>query len=497
MEAELQKALFDILSSKKIKFNPKRIQAAIDFAAPLLLGRFRTSGDSFLAHSIKIAIECAKLEMDESTIVAALLHGVGYNSWISIKHVAEKFGEDVAFIVDGLTYVQKVAPTLDETRNTISKSTKLILSSSADIRTLIIKLLDKLEDLKMIDSLSVEEQERLIRRVQKIYSPLSEFIGLSKVKHEMDDLVLKYTNPKEYIEIQQALNAVYNTDVLEAAVEAIEATLDLNNIVHEPVSFRKKGICSLYNKLQTYQYHGKLLSPILNDVGNLALINDKFGIRILVNTVEDCYKTLSIVQTKYNLIDENFDDYIANPKPNGYRSLQVIAYIDPPRNDYIAEIQIRTVEMHCHNEFGPAAHIAYKVKSFGNEELDKDLYVFEELQRWKTSNSGVVQNPSGGISQSIYQIEVFRDNIFVFTRDADVIMLPKDATPIDFAFEIHSDLGMKCLGAHINGKWSKIIETLKTGDIVEIQVSKRNCAVKEWLPFVKSSKARKFLRKLE
>jgi GTP pyrophosphokinase len=266
--------------------------------------------------------------------------------------------------------------------------------------------------------------------------------------------------------------------------------LNQNHIKYENIYAREKGIYSTYQKLKRYMSRGKLPDKELFTENNINRIYDRMGFAVLPYSVKDCYTVLALIHAQYERVSGEFDDYISNPKSSGYRALQTAVYLRPDDNKYIAEIQVKTPEMHKYNEYGPASHIAYKIKSFYKEDIDEDLYVFEDLQEWKEEISKDIDTDN----QKFY-LNIFDNNVFVFTKDGHIIRLEKGSTPLDFAYKIHTEVGDHCVGTKVNDKMVKFDYVLETGDVVEILTSKRKMVNRDWLGIVKENYTKQRIRR--
>ncbi|MBN1374037.1 bifunctional (p)ppGpp synthetase/guanosine-3',5'-bis(diphosphate) 3'-pyrophosphohydrolase [Candidatus Dojkabacteria bacterium] len=478
------------------KTNPKNlaeIESVITLAQKVYANNTCSWGESMLSHSLNVANDCLNQNLDLNTIKLAILHDIGL--FIKESEIDKLLPKEKTLVrlIKNYTAIKSLVYKVNDKHTTISLTTKLLLSTSNDIRILIVKLFDKLEDLENYENLPPSEKKRLLNRIKRIYSPLADFIGMAALKRKFDDLAFMVENPSEYQKIKQVLKKYEDPNYHKSFKKRLVNLLASQNLRPIKIFGRTKGIYSTYEK--TIRGFGSEIPDKSNvPLGFIDQIADKYGTTILLPTVEDCYKAFNLIKGKFEKVPRTYDntgrDYIANPRPNGYRSLHIRMFTDQ-RKKIQTEIQIKTPEMHLFNEYGPASHIAYKVKIVFKEDLDKDLYVFDKLQQWK-------DNPT---DKRIYKLNLFKDSIFVFTPKSDVIRLSKDATPIDFAYKIHTKVGEHCGGAKINGIMSKISDTLKTGDIVQIITTKKPNVRKDWLKIAKDtetlSQIRKSLRNLE
>lgn len=483
--------LFHRLTSKVRKYNPNSNLALIEKAYKFALEKhgdsFRKSGDPFITHPLNVALKIADLGLDDTAIIAALLHDtVEDTSNATLTEIEDAFGDKVAFIVMSLTIFKDVAKPIKEEEVLVDRATNLILASIKDVRVLIIRLVDKVHNLETVEALSSEKQQKAARRVQKIYAPLADYIGLNYIKKQLDDLAFTVLDPQKFTYLKARLNQYYKQVDIDKLQVKLEKQLKLNNCPLLEIKARQKGVFSTYKKLQ------RLEEREIIDIGDPLALNriyDKIGLATITDEVKSCYLALGIVHNLFKAIEGEFDDYIANPKSNGYRSLHTKVFVED-EGDYskTCEIQIKTKEMDDYNEFGPASHLAYKLRQFNKEPIAlQSVDMIKDLQKWKKQEDKMEGNP--------YYVDILSNRIFVFTKDADVIVLPKDATPVDFAYAVHTRVGNHCQGAKVNGKMTKIDTPLKTGDKVEIITSPRLMVSRDWLNFVKSSKARIELRR--
>ncbi|HOZ80678.1 MAG TPA: HD domain-containing protein [Candidatus Woesebacteria bacterium] len=439
------------------------IQKAYDYALLAHQGQRRESGEAYITHPIWVAKVCAQLGVGEKAVVAALLHDCVEDTNITVNDIANEFGDEVALLVEGMTEVKKKTSGIEIHQTNIEVFRRFLFSSVDDVRVLIIRLVDKLHNGMTIKSLSPERQIKYAKRVFGIYGPVAEYVGLHYFKRLLEDIAFKILYPKEAKELDERIS--------ERKREEIKALGLVKNEINQMAAI---------NHINNYEIQGRIKSLYGSFLKKKLL--DRVGVRILVESVADCYTVLGLLHAKFEYLPNEFDDYISSPKPNGYRSIQTTLNW---KNKLTVEVQIRTFQMHEFNEFGPASHIAYKM-SKGTTGVSGVGYEWvKELVNWQT----------GGDKIKNYRISVLDKFIYVFTPKGDTIQLPKGSTVIDFAYQIHSNLGDRCKGAMINNNYKGIDTVLKTGDLIEIIATKKPIVNKNWLNIVVSSNAREHIRK--
>ena len=466
--------LEQILKSNS-KYNTELIGKAFDKAWTLHDGQLRKSGEPYIIHPIHVALILAEMGMDDATIVGGLLHDVVEDTPYTREELVADFGEEIALLVDGVT---KLGTIKFESKEEIQAENfrKMFLAMSKDIRVLIIKLADRLHNMRTLEFMKPEKIIEKCNETLEIYAPLASRLGISKVKFELEDLALKYLHPKEFQELKEKVNkrkedreATINT-----VIEEIRESLD-DMRFHYDIYGRAKHYYSIYKKMK---YQHKQIEEIF----------DLIAVRVIVDNVKDCYAVLGIVHTMWKPIPGRFKDYIAMPKPNMYQSLHTTVIGD---NGEPFEIQIRTYEMHKVAEYGIAAHWKYKEGDTSGKASNDDIklaWLRQSLEWQKDLN-----DPKDFLETM--KMDLFASQVFVFTPRGDVIELPAGSTPLDFAFKIHSAIGCKCVGAKVNGKMVTIDYTLQNGDIVEIVTSSNAAGPSvDWLKIAKSSNARNKIR---
>ncbi|MGL5634445.1 MAG: RelA/SpoT family protein [Sarcina sp.] len=430
----------------------------------------RESGEPYITHPVNVAIILADMGMDTSAIMAGLLHDVIEDTDYTYEDIEAKFGTEIANLVDGVTklgqiqYKSKQEQQADNVR-------KMLLAMARDIRVIIVKLADRLHNMRTLKHMKPEKQKAKAQETLDIYAPLAHRLGMSKIKWELEDLCLRYIHPEEYYTLVEdiAEKRVEREHNIELIVDEIDRNLRSAGLECE-IEGRPKHFYSIYKKMVTKNK-------------NLDQIFDLTAIRILVDNVKDCYAVLGIVHTIYKPIPGRFKDYIAMPKPNMYQSLHTTVI---GRAGRTFEIQIRTFEMHRTAEYGIAAHWKYKQgDSVKEHAFENKLGWLDEILEWQDETSDAEEFMEG------FKLDLFSDEIFVFTPKGVVIDLPSGATPIDFAYRIHTDVGNRCIGAKVNGKMVTLDYNLKTGQIVEILTSTNSKGPNmSWLNFAKSNQAR-------
>ncbi|MFP4021794.1 MAG: RelA/SpoT family protein [Halanaerobium sp.] len=431
--------------------------------------QYRVSGEPFVEHPLGVAIILADLELDIVSIVASLLHDVVEDTGISSKEIEKEFGAEVAHIVDGVTKLTRMQfkTKADQQAESLRK---MFVAMAEDIRVVLIKLADRLHNMRTLNYLKKEKRKEKSRETLEIYAPLAHRLGMSKIKWELEDLSFRYLKPDMYYEVShkvQANRKQREKDIKEA-IDKLKSTLSDHDIEAE-IYGRPKHLYSIYNKMQRKEVE-------FNEIYDLT------AVRVLVENVKECYEVLGIIHEIWKPMPGRFKDYIAMPKSNMYQSLHTT--VIAPNGDPL-EVQIRTYEMHKTAEYGIAAHWRYKEGKVGDEKFEEKLSWLRRLLEWQKD----LKEPQEFMET--LKIDLFEDEVFVFTPEGDVVSLPKGGTPVDFAYHIHTEVGHRCVGAKVNGKIVPLEYKLKNSDIVEILTSKKsNGPSRDWLSFVKTSKAR-------
>ena len=457
------------------RVDTKLISRAYEFAKSQHEGQLRKSGEPYIIHPVQVAYILSTLGLDDSTICAALLHDVVEDTSVTKKDIIEKFGEEIAEMVDGVTKLNKLEyATIEEQQ--VENYRKMFLAMGKDIRVILIKLSDRLHNMRTLKYLSRDRQIANARETMILYAPLANRLGMYSLKWELEDLSFKYLYPEEFRELVEGINKKREERLkfIDQIMEQIKAELKRQRIEGE-ITGRAKHLYSIYNKMK-------------RDNITLDQVYDLFALRIIVNSVKDCYAALGVVHELYTPMPGRFKDYISVPKPNMYQSLHT-TLIGPKGTPF--EVQIRTWDMHRVAEFGIAAHWAYKEASFKSNKkanvvvTDDKLSWLRETLEWQKD----MQDPDEFMKT--LKTELFEDEVYVFTPKGEIKALPKGSTPIDFAYTIHEAIGNRMVGAKINSKMMPIITKLKSGDIVEILTSDQSKGPsRDWLKFVASSTAK-------
>lgn len=441
---------------------------AFHFAEGAHEGQFRKSGEKYFVHPFHVAMILADFNMDTPTIAAGLLHDVVEDTEISYKTIAKEFSVEVANLVDGVTKLKKLKYTTKQ-ENQVESLRKMMLAMSKDIRVIIIKLADRLHNARTLDHMSEEKKKEKAMETLEIYAPIANRLGMSKVKWELEDLSLRYIDPEGYYDLVEKVSKKREEreEYINKITHDLKVKLDEMGIEHE-ISGRPKHFYSIYKKMV---YKDKEFDQIF----------DLTAVRVLVDSVKDCYGALGMAHTLWKPIPGRFKDYIAMPKPNMYQSLHTTV-LGPQGEPF--EIQIRTWEMHKTAEYGIAAHWKYKEGVTEKSEIEDELSWLGQLLELHE-----VKDPNE-FMESI-KLDLFNDEVFIFTPQGEVINLPAGSTPVDFAYRVHSDVGNKCVGAKIDGRIVPLDTTLKNGNIVEVLTSQNSAGPsRDWLKIVKSSQAK-------
>ncbi len=468
---QMEKFIDDLLKINP-NFNVEIIEKAYKKAEDYHKGQLRKSGEPYLVHPVEVAIILAELGMDDNTIVAGLLHDIVEDTSYSQEALIKDFGEEVAWLVDGVTKLGSLVYENKEERQA-ENLRKMFLAMSKDIRVLIIKLADRLHNLRTINYMSEEQIKDKCRETLEIYAPLASRLGIFTMKFELEDIALKHLDPEAYYDLvnQVKTKKKQREENINNVINEIKESLNELKIPCE-ITGRSKHFYSIYRKMK---YQNRQLDEIF----------DLTAIRIIVDNVKDCYAVLGVVHTMWKPIPGRFKDYIAMPKPNRYQSLHTTVIGD---NGDPFEIQIRTYEMHKIAEYGIAAHWKYKEGVAEDKEEGKLAWLRQTLEWQKDLN-----DPKEFMET--LKVDLFSNQVFVFTPKGDVIELPAGSTPLDFAFKIHSAIGVKCIGAKVNGKMVPIDHTLKNGNIIEIITSANSKGPSiDWLKIAQTSNARNKIR---
>ena len=464
---------FESLKKRVLEYNANfdiaKLEKAYELARTAHEGQMRESGEPYLTHPLEVAYILADLELDCDTLVGALLHDVVEDTSYTVADINREFGESVGIIVDGVTKLSKIQYTTAEEQQ-VDNLRKMFLAMAKDVRVILIKLADRLHNMRTIKAKSEKKQREKARETLEVYAALAHRLGMSKIKWELEDLSLKYIDPVAYKEITESINL--KKQEREQFINDIMDTLKKKTDemgINSHVMGRAKHFYSIYRKMFTQNK-------------SIDELYDLFAVRIIVDSIKDCYAVLGMVHELYYPIPGRFKDYIAMPKPNMYQSLHTTV-IGPDGTPF--EIQIRTWEMHRVAEFGIAAHWKYKEGVSGKTDVDAKLEWIRQLLEIQNS---VVDTDD---FMRTLKIDLFTDEVFVFTPKGDIINLPAGSTPIDFAFSIHSAVGCKMAGVKVNGKITTLDYILQNGDIVDIMTSSAvRGPSRDWLKLCKTSGAR-------
>jgi GTP pyrophosphokinase len=481
------KDILDVLrapSEEKIKL----ITEAYNFAVKAHAGQKRRSGDDYVQHPIAVAKMLAQMGMAEKTISAGLLHDVAEDTKTGLSEIEKKFGEEIAVIVDGVTKLGKIKLRGSHEEYFLENLRKMFIAMATDIRVIIIKLADRLHNMQTLEYNPPEKQLRIARETMEVFAPIANRLGMGEMKSQLQDLSFKYLERENYENVKKLQETSYKQQekYLQKAIEELGEEIRKEGVDIIEIHGRAKSIYSLYLKLKEYDMD-------INRVYDLA------AVRIIVPEIADCYETLGIVHKKYRPMIGRIKDYISLPKPNGYQSIHTTVFGPDGK---IIEIQIRTPKMHSEAEFGIAAHWIYSESKnkknwkdyiFKKKQpvLEKEFSWVKQLRQWQSEIGLDDEEFIQGL-----RIDFFKNHIFAFTPMGDIIDLPEDATPIDFAYAIHGEIGNHATGAKVNGNMVPLDYKIKNGDVLEILTSKdRKNPNQDWLKFVKTSVAKSHIRR--
>jgi RelA/SpoT family (p)ppGpp synthetase len=467
----------DLINKVKVynKFlNPERLDKAFNFAVKAHQNQKRASGDPYSVHPIEVANILTELKLDSATITTGLLHDTIEDTFATYETIKNEFGDEVADLVNGVTKISVFENTASS-NSKVENFRKLILATSKDIRVLLVKIADRLHNMRTIKAIpKIEKRQRIAQETMEIYAPLADRMGMHRIRDELEDLSFEILNNDARELIKKKLDEIKSDkrDLFESLSFELSEILNDNHINAE-IHGREKTPFSIWRKVQKKRI-------------SLEQITDIIGFRITLSTVDECYKTLGIFHRRWNCIPGKFKDYISSPKINGYKSLHTSVI---GSNKKPIEIQIRTHEMHEFAERGVASHWKYKSSEKFNSLSWKEYDWLKDLVEIIERN----ENPEH--SYEYTKLQMFQENVFCFTPKGSVIKLPKDATPIDFAYAVHTKIGNTAIGCEINGNKSELQEVLRNGDRVNIITSKNQSPSLHWIPTTKTGKARAAIRR--
>ncbi len=476
----------NLLDKARAYLSPEKltiIEEAYNFALKAHEGQVRRSGEPYLQHPLETAIILADLKLDGSSIAAALLHDVPEDCNVPIADIEAKFGPEIAKLVDGVTKLSYISGQVAEkpTRDDLQAESlrKMLVAMAEDLRVVFIKLADRMHNMRTLEALPLARRRAVARETLEVYAPLAHRLGIGKLQSELEDLAFYHLEPLQYRHTKHLLTRreVEQEQVIKQAIELLQKELDKANLKAK-VSGRLKSVYSFYRKMERYTSLGR-------DLGD---VHDILAIRVLVEKVDECYHTLGVVHNLWHPMSAEFNDYIATPKENGYRSLHttVMCFNVP------LEVQIRTHEMHESAEYGLSAHWIYK-EGVKQDEFGQRMARIRQLLEWHKEISGTAQ------FLELVKADVFQDQVFVYTPKGEIKNLPAGSTPLDFAYHIHTGLGHRCIGAKVNGKLVPLTSYLRNGDTVEVLVGKPDKGPsRDWLNpnlgYVNTSRARERIR---
>ena len=475
-------AIFPYFRRKASEYDLDLIRLAYDYAQKAHEGQKRKSGEPYISHPLETAIKLAEIGMDQASIIAGLLHDVPEDTNYSLVDIERNFGPEVAHLVGGISKlgiikyrgIEKYAENLR----------RMFVSMAEDIRIILIKMADRLHNLKTLQALPKEKQKRIAQESLEIYAPIANRLGMGQIKGELEDLAFPYVYPEKYEWMKKEIlpKIEVRMEYIQKVIKMVKKELENQKIKIISIHGRAKRLYSLYRKLAKPHYNG-----------DVSKIYDLVALRIIVPTVSDCYQVLGIIHKLWKPLPGRIKDYIAQPKPNGYQSLHSTVFCLEGK---IVEFQIRTPEMHEQAEYGIAAHWHYKEIHQKPNKLSEKGYTVPKKFKWiedLVSWQKEIQDNQQYL-QSL-AIDFFKNRIFVFTPQGDVIDLPEDATPVDFAYHVHTWIGDHCTGAKINNRMASLSDTLKNGDVIEIITDKnRKGPSHDWLKSVKTGAAKGKIR---
>lgn len=468
----------EFLSFKKILLNNnpnsdiELIKKAYDFGEFHHRGQKRNSGEDYFIHPIAVATLLSNMQLDDQTICAGLMHDVLEDTDVTKEEMKEKFGEEITFLVDGVTKLKQIKFESREEKQA-ENIRKMVMAMSNDVRVVLIKLADRLHNMRTLEYKTEQKQKQTATETLEIYVPLAHRLGIYTIKWELEDLCFRYLDPEEYYELAEKVHIkrrereAYINEIIDTLDKALQKT----DIDYE-ISGRPKSLYSIYKKMTR------------NDL-EFDEIYDLTAVRVLVDTIAECYDVLGKVHSIWRPIPNRIKDYIGQPKPNGYRSLHTTVFGDDSKP---FEVQIRTRQMHYECEYGIAAHWKYKENKLKSTEFDEKLVFIRQIMDWQKEEGKEINNTE---FLETLKGDFFSREIYVYSPKGEIYNLPLNSCPIDFAYRVHTEVGNKCVGAKVNGRIVPISQKLKTGDVIEILTSKNSQGPsRDWLNLVKSNQAK-------
>ena len=468
----------------------RQIEAAWRYAEAAHQGQFRLTGEPYISHPLAIAVEVAKLKLDRASVIAALLHDVVEDTPISLNEIKRRFGGKVAELIDGLTKLNRLPSRgglfvqgerrLDRYERQMETYRKLFLATSKDLRVIILKLLDRLHNMRTLSALPPEKQQITASETMAIFAPIAYRLGIGSIKGELEDLSFSYLEPQAYAEIKSLLKreGPTRTKIIDRCTKVLARELKEAGIEAQ-ISGRAKHYYSLFRKLPRYQH-------------DISQIYDLVACRVVVKDIESCYRVLGTIHQRWQPIAGRVKDYIAQPKPNGYRSLHTTVKATDNR---AIEIQIRTERMHQEAEYGVAAHWFYHEQKGAASYLARQVEAISRSYKWVNELARKQrQVKSLDEFEELMKIDFFGDRIFVYTPKGEVIDLPAGATPIDFAYAIHTDIGNQLTAAKVNGRLIRLSDPLASSDTVELIINRKSRPKADWLRQCQTGLARAEIR---
>ncbi len=469
----MRKMTIDDLIEKIKTYNPNvdetEIRSAYELARVNHQGQKRNSGEDYIIHPLHVAMILADMNMDSATIIAGLLHDTIEDTSVTYEDIEKKFGKEIAELVDGVTKLKKLNYK-SKAEKQAENIRKMVLAMAKDIRVIIVKLADRLHNMRTLEYMTEAKKIEKATETLEIYAPIADRLGMSRVKWELEDLSLRYLDPDEYYKLVDMVNKrrKEREELINSIIDTLKVNLERVGIKCE-INGRPKNFYSIYKKM-------KVKGKVFDEIYDLS------AVRILTNDIKDCYGALGVVHTLWKPIPGRFKDYIAMPKPNNYQSLHTTV-ID--NNGETFEVQIRTYQMHQTAEYGIAAHWKYKTGQTKTTSFDENLTWLRQLMEWQKD----LNDPNDFMDT--LKVDFFADEVFVFSPKGDVINLPEGSTPIDFAYRIHTQVGNTCVGAKVNGRIVPLSYKLSSGNIVDIITNSNSGPSLDWLNIVKSNQAKK------